>query len=259
MFGFSTMDLAAVGVFLIIWVGYTLYADKAARTGKNLMTVMHAHRLRWMRRMLERENRMQDVQSLATQMRSVSLFASTTIFILGGLVALFGAIDQMRRVLSDIPFAEPTPPGVLEIKLFGLIVIFVYAFFKFAWSLRQFNYGLSLIGSAPDPTEARAPDRHFHAERMARIATLAVASFNRGGAGLLFRPGRAALVRKSGLVHGGDGVRGIGGLPARVPFVYLGNPHRPDVGHTAKQVTLTRRPAQTAAPRNSRRRHEFGR
>lgn len=180
MFGFSNLDLAAVGAFLVIWVGYTVYADKAARTGKNLMTVMHAHRLRWMRRMLERENRMQDVQALATQMRSVSLFASTTIFILGGLVALFGGIDQMRRVLSDIPFAEPTPPGVLEIKLFGLIVIFVYAFFKFAWSLRQFNYGLSLIGSAPDPAEARASDRHVHAERMARIATLAVGSFNRG-------------------------------------------------------------------------------
>lgn len=180
MLGFSTLDLVAIAAFLGLWVGYTVYADKAARTGKNLMTVMHAHRLRWMRRMLERESRMQDVQALATQMRSVSLFASTTIFILGGLVALFGAVDQTRRVLSDIPFAVPTPPGVLEAKLFGLLLIFVYAFFKFAWSLRQFNYGLSLIGSAPNPSEVRPTDRHIQAERMARIATLAVASFNRG-------------------------------------------------------------------------------
>ena len=180
MLQFSLLDIVGVAVFLGLWVGYTVYADRAARTGKNLMTVMHAHRLRWMRRMLERENRMQDVQSLATQMRSVSLFASTTIFILGGLVALFGAVDQARRVISDVPFAVPTPPGVWEMKLFGLLVIFVYAFFKFAWSLRQFNYALSLIGSAPNPSEAKPGDRHVQAERMARISTLAVNSFNRG-------------------------------------------------------------------------------
>lgn len=174
------LDIAALALFLGIWSGYTLYADLKARTGKNLMTVMHAHRLRWMRRMLERENRMQDVQALSTQMRSVSLFASTTIFILGGLVALFGAVEQARAVVGDIPFAVPTPPGLWEMKLFVLLTIFVYAFFKFAWSLRQFNYSLSLMGSAPPPSEVRPTDRHLLSERMARLSTLATNSFNRG-------------------------------------------------------------------------------
>lgn len=176
----SPLDVAALVLFLVLWAGYARFADHAARTGKNLMTVMHAHRLRWMRRMLERENRMQDVQSLATQMRSVSLFASTTIFILGGLVALFGAVEQARQVIGEIPFAVPTPPGVWEMKLFVLLAIFVYAFFKFAWSLRQFNYGLSLIGAAPSPSEVRPTDRHVLVERMARVTSLAANNFNGG-------------------------------------------------------------------------------
>jgi uncharacterized membrane protein len=34
-----------------------------------------------------------------------------------------------------------------------LISIFVYAFFKFTWAIRQFNYFSAIIGSAPDAHE----------------------------------------------------------------------------------------------------------
>lgn len=178
----NILDVLALAIFLALWVGYTLYADKAALGGHNLMTVMHGHRLQWMRQMMNREQRIQDVQALSTQMRSVSLFASTTIFIIGGLVALFGAVDQARAVISDIPFAVSTPPGIWEMKLFVLLAIFVYAFFKFAWSLRQFNYALTLMGTAPAPDDAEvtATRKDALAERMARVSTLAVNSFNRG-------------------------------------------------------------------------------
>lgn len=177
---FNIIDLFALTIFVGLWVGYTVYADREAKSGRNLMTVMHGHRLQWMRRMITRVNRMQDVQALATQMRSVSLFASTTIFIIGGLVALFGAVDQARAVIADIPFAVPTPPGIWELKLFVLLAIFVYAFFKFAWSLRQFNYALTLMGTAPLAESEEEGASGLLAERMARVATLAVNSFNRG-------------------------------------------------------------------------------
>ena len=196
-FGLSHLDLAALGVFLALWGGYTVYADKAAAGGRTLMTVMHGYRVRWMRRMLERDLRMQDIQALATQMRSVSLFASTTIFILGGLVALFGAADKARAVIADVPFAVPSQPGMFEVKLFGLLLIFVYAFFKFAWSLRQFNYALSVVGAAPLAGRDTADiDADLGAERMARIATLAVNSFNRGVRAYYF-----ALAMLSWFVH----------------------------------------------------------
>lgn len=178
----SVADACALAFFVAVWAGYTLYADKVARKGKNLMTVMHAYRLRWMTRMLGRENRMQDIQALSTQMRSVSLFASTTIFILGALVALLGAVDEARAVLANVPFAMPSGPGGWEFKILVLLVIFVYAFFKFAWGLRQFNYSLSLVGAAPLADEIKDDPgaRHGVAERISRVTTLAVNSFNRG-------------------------------------------------------------------------------
>ena len=34
-------------------------------------------------------------------------------------------------------------------KVIGLAVIFVYAFFKFAWSYRLFNYMAIIVGAVP--------------------------------------------------------------------------------------------------------------
>ncbi len=180
MFGAFVVDAVAFGCFLACWAGYTLYADHLRRDGRNLFTAMHEYRLRWMERMLERELRIVDVTILATQMRNVSLLASTSIIILGGLVALLGAIDTARSVMAEIPFAVQASAGMWELKALTLVGIFVYAFFKFAWSLRQFNYATVLIGAAPMPQEEHAPDRKGYAERAARIHTLAGHTFNRG-------------------------------------------------------------------------------
>lgn len=55
-----------------------------------------------------------------------------------------------------------------------LVVIFVYAFFKFTWALRQFNYRSTLIGAAPP-----GPDEAF-ARRAAQVSTHASKDFNQG-------------------------------------------------------------------------------
>jgi uncharacterized membrane protein len=180
MFGVSVVDTAAFACFLVCWAGYTLFADHLRRDGRNLFTAMHDYRLRWMERMLERELRIVDVTILATQMRNVSLLASTSIIILGGLLALLGAIDTARSVVAKIPFAVQASAEMWEVKDLALMGVFVYAFFKFAWSLRQFNYATVLIGAAPMPQEEHAPDRKGYAERAARIHTLAGHTFNRG-------------------------------------------------------------------------------
>ena len=58
------------------------------------MQRMHAYRRLWMRCMLERDNRMVDTQIIANLMRSASFFASTTMFIIAGLIAVLGAREQ---------------------------------------------------------------------------------------------------------------------------------------------------------------------
>lgn len=64
-------------------------------------------------------------------------------------------------------------------------------FFKFAWSLRQFNFTLMLFASAPVPAEKDAPDRADFAPRAAMIVTHGFASLDRGRRAYFF--GLAAL------------------------------------------------------------------
>ncbi|MGB0747919.1 MAG: DUF599 domain-containing protein [Magnetospiraceae bacterium] len=175
--GATPLDIFGIAVFLVVWTGYTYFADKASEK-QNLNTVMHAHRLQWMREMLLRETRIVDGQILGYTMQNVSLFASVSVLIIGGLLALLGSAETARSAFLALPFVVQTSGSLWEIKVLSLAFLFVYAFFKFAWSLRQFNYTATLMGASPPP---KAEDRHdAHAQKLARLGTLAVLSYNRG-------------------------------------------------------------------------------
>lgn len=175
----NALDIAALVWFVVCAVGYTWFADHR-RAAVGLMGATARHRLAWMERMLERENRIVDTTLAATMSASVSFFAQTSIFILGGLIAMLGAQERVRAVIAEVPFSSVTSDALWEAKIALLIVIFVFAFFKFTWSLRQFNYLVVLIGAAPLSTgldmKAAAP----HARRAARMSDLAVNHFNVG-------------------------------------------------------------------------------
>ena len=63
-------------------------------------------------------------------------------------------------------------PILLIILVLG--VIFVHAFFKFTWALRQFNYCAVLIGAAPKSAD------NAYAQRAAEVSTNASKDFNQG-------------------------------------------------------------------------------
>ena len=61
----------------------------------------------------------------------------------------------------------------------AVVAIFVYAFFKFTWSLRQFNMACVLVGAAPKvPLEAEEESDYI--ERSWRVSHLAAEHFNYG-------------------------------------------------------------------------------
>ena len=60
-----------------------------------------------------------------------------------------------------------------------LVAVFVYAFFKLTWSLRQFNYVAILIGAAPPPSEAGSVDGLSYADNAAEVASRAAEHFNK--------------------------------------------------------------------------------
>ncbi len=173
-------DLAAVAWFLVGWGGYTLVADKLRRRHRELAQVMDGYRHKWMERMLQRDNRMADVNIIIAHHRSGALFASTTILILAGVVALLGNVDRLLVVIDQISFATLASRELLELKVVALLLVFIYAFFKFAWCLRQYNTTLVLIGAAPLPTDCDDTDAVQYPKKAARVLTRATGNFNRG-------------------------------------------------------------------------------
>ena len=169
-------DILAPLFFLGVWGSYWLYADLRGGARHSLMQRMHEYRAVWLRHMLVRENRMVDIQIVAALMRNASFFASSTILIAGGFVAVLGAGDAAMNVVLTIPFTQRTTILLWELKLVLMIVIFVYAFFKFTWSLRLFNYAAVLIGAAPSTV---SPESLKYANRTALIVSRAGDHSNR--------------------------------------------------------------------------------
>ncbi|MGZ8337161.1 MAG: DUF599 domain-containing protein, partial [Allosphingosinicella sp.] len=115
---------------------------------------MVAVREAWMRRLLRRENRIVDATLIGHSIRSAAFFASTTILVIAGLVGVIGSAESVHGAIVNLSVLLRTGTQALfEFKVFMLISIFVYAFFKFTWAIRQFNYFSAIIGSAPDADE----------------------------------------------------------------------------------------------------------
>jgi uncharacterized membrane protein len=129
--------------------------------------------------MAERESHIADATLLGNLLRGALFFASTTVFILGGLVALLGTAPKVAELVSQMPFATPTDPKLAEIKAVILILVYVYAFFKFTWSAWQYNVLSILVGAMP----ARGGDnlvRDKYADAAGQVAALAGESYNNG-------------------------------------------------------------------------------
>ena len=172
-------DRIALCLAVATWISFNWYADSSAAARRNLVGGMTERRLDWMRQMLKRDNRMVDIQIVHALMRSGRFFASTAILIVAGLLTVVGATDRAVALAMDLPFALPTSRGALEAKLLVMVVIFIYAFFKFVWSGRQYNYCAIMIGGAPPPGAITEADT-VTGETIASIASLAAKHANRG-------------------------------------------------------------------------------
>jgi uncharacterized membrane protein len=177
---FTVLDSLAFAWFVIGWFGYQRFAAWAAHSGRpSLMGAMGRYREDWWHGMISRELRIVDATILTNLSNSATFFASTTLLILGALFALLGTSDRAMAIVSDLPFSSTTHEVLWEYKIFLLLTIFVYAFFKFTWSLRQHNFCSVLIGAAPDPDTD--PDRlEEYVVRSAKLASAASNTFNYG-------------------------------------------------------------------------------
>jgi len=184
-------DWAALLFFAFCWFGYGHYSAMRDQREDSLFAATNRMRLEWMRQMLGRENRSLDAIIIGNITRSFTFFASTAMFILAALVSGLAYREKVNSVLTDIPFAEISDGAFWQMKIFLLIIIFVYGFFKFTWSMRQYNYVNMFIGAAPDYRE-RKEEHEALAQRGARLTVNAARHFNNGLRAYYF--GLAALV-----------------------------------------------------------------
>ncbi len=176
-------DWFALGFFVFVWVGYALFAKHWSEGQHSILAMTNRYRHLWMLQTTARDPRMLDGIITQTLSATPAFFCSTTILILGGLFALLGTTDKAAELVREIPFAEQTPILVFEFKILILVVIFVYSFFRFSWSMRQYTFVALLIGAMPPATSFEsdtADNRKHYADRAAAMTGLAAETFNGG-------------------------------------------------------------------------------
>jgi uncharacterized membrane protein len=175
------VDVLALLFFIGAWIGYAAFAERRSRVVPNLHKRMDHYRREWMVQMIARDNRMLDINIMRTLARSSQFFASTTMLVLGALIALTGYMQQALDVVSGLPFTVKGSARLLEVKILVLVVIFTYAFFKFSWAMRQLGQGSTLIGAAPPKPSSGSAEQHAAViNRIARVASYAGNNFNNG-------------------------------------------------------------------------------
>jgi uncharacterized membrane protein len=183
------IDFLALAWFLLMWIGYDRFADYWSQSHSSLLRHVNEARRDWMLRLTYRDNRIPDVALMANLSSSPTFFASTTIIIIGGLFALLGSTSKVVNVVQEIPFTVNVPEEVWTLKIIVLICIFVFAFFRFTWALRQFNFCSILIGAAPNVADYKGGTdaaRADFADRSGKLVALAGESFNDGLRGYYF-------------------------------------------------------------------------
>ena len=144
------LNVGAFIWFLCVWIGYAQFARlQARRSDKNLSSVMNRLRKRWMEQLVKREVRIPDAALIAGLERNVTFLASSSMLILAGLLTALAATDQIQAVLVEVPFYMESSSFLLHLKIFILILIYVYAFFTLSWSMRQYGFATVVIGAAP--------------------------------------------------------------------------------------------------------------
>ncbi|MGA8158977.1 MAG: DUF599 domain-containing protein [Rhodoplanes sp.] len=183
---FGPLDLAALAFFVIAWIVYAILLEWTPFGANGLNGRIDRYREVWFRRTLAREMRMVDMQIMLALQSGTAFFASTSLIAIGGALGLLRTTEQIVELLSGLPFGVPTSREQWEAKTIGLAIILVYAFFKFAWSYRLYNYVAIMLGAMPPAAEKDTPEAEAHVVRTSRVFRSAGRHFNRGQRAFFF-------------------------------------------------------------------------
>lgn len=178
----NLLELLALVWFMACWLGYSDYSRRRAAGRPCLSNTLDLYREDWMRVMLRRQNRIADASVVGNLERNGAFFASSCLLILAGIITALGYTSQAMEVFATLPFSTVPSREIWELRLVTLLVVFVYAFFKFTWSMRMYNFVSVMVGSAPlvEDSKTSPAAREAFARSAGSICNLAGDAFNLG-------------------------------------------------------------------------------
>jgi uncharacterized membrane protein len=181
-------DWVALAWFFGAWMAYSWFTKTQGEKRNSLIATTNRYRSYWMHVATSRDPRVLDGIITQNLSSTPAFFSSTTIIVIGGLFALLGSTDKAADIVRDIPFAQRTSVLIFDLKVLIMIGIFVFSFFRFSWSMRQYTFVALLIGSLPDPKDFESGkfNRDEFAQRAGRMLGMAAETFNDGLRGYYF-------------------------------------------------------------------------
>jgi len=183
------LDWIALAVFVASWTAYGWLVDFSPWREKTLTAAMNRQRRLWMEMLAKRDLRIIDTSIVAGLQNGTAFFASTSLLAIGAAFAILTTSDQVLLAVEQLPLPLNTSRSEWETKAIGLLAIYAYAFFKFGWSYRLFNYTSILIGAVPFAAERESEASRVAVERAVHMNVLAAHHFSLGQRAFFFSVG----------------------------------------------------------------------
>jgi uncharacterized membrane protein len=191
MISLAPLNLAAIGLFAVCWLGYQpLLTLLGRRGGAIINTDLMVVRSAWMHNMAKRDGRFMDGQLMAQALSSSSFFASSNLILIAATAGvLFGGQASFHNV-SSLVVIKTSTRLLFEVQLSLVLVTLARGLLDFIWGIRQLNYVLAAIGATPE--HADDATHHAFGDVAGRLLNPALHSVNAGVRGYYFALAAAA-------------------------------------------------------------------
>ena len=171
------LDGAALAFFLVAWWFLGWLIDQSPWHKYTLSAAMKTQRREWMRQMAARPVRLVDANIITGLQQATSFFASTALLAVGAGFGLLTAADTIIDAFEQSVAHVEIDRAAFYVKTALLMSLYAYAFFKFGWAYRVFNYSAVMLAATP---EAGQPGAEEAAEQVAEMNIAAAGQFTHG-------------------------------------------------------------------------------
>jgi uncharacterized membrane protein len=171
------LDGAALVFFLAAWWFLGWLIDSSPWHRHTLSAAMKTQRREWMRQMAARQVRLVDANIITGLQQATSFFASTALLAVGAGFGLLTAADTIIDAFEQSVARVQIDRAAFYVKTAVLMALYAYAFFKFGWAYRIFNYSAVMLAATP---ETGQPGAEEAAAEVAEMNISAASQFTHG-------------------------------------------------------------------------------